>query len=1541
MLKKAAYISAAIVIVILISLFFAWRLRFLELPVRMAIKNLTGKNAAFEKIEYRPFNKITINALFVGQNFRCQKVTIYFNPFKFLLNLRHPAVALDHINLEKPWIKADRGLPAYLKTTNDRGKPSASSKTPQIKITWDSGEIYSSAAAFSDFCGTLTIAENISGKISAKSGANRIESGFNLDPKDGHLTGNASAVFEGPESGFEVHAEIERNAGNDLSLRMSFPRIRWKEYELNNSSGILSSSKSGVAGELRSAAGRIWLSGESFKKCMYGAQLDLSGVSKSFSGKVDLNLLADNSIISGSSTVTGLRLLNHEMNDLKISFRNTNDGKWKCDGVFRPSSLFFSMEIGNDYSFNSDFKIGRKKTGTVTGRLSPLDLRINFSGFPVTKIPFSLPEKASGDINIKGTITRDSKNVSVTAKRWYIGGASPSEWKIDLMGEGSAWTFHGGSQNKDWEIGGKWSSGADWDFHAKLLSYEIQGMAGLLAPGTDLRGKISGKASYSSSGKSGEIRCTFDDFSVNNSFEGKGKLICKVTPDYINLQDFALYSKKGTLAGNAKIGLNEENSDCLSNIVFRNFPFNNALLNGPVKITGNLKAGKDWNFSGYIASDELKAHNLPARKLRAQILVTKSQIDLRNIQWEKLLSGNLAIGLENKIIAGKLSLKNIPIDSFTDKTNGTVEGELVVSGTHDDPTAYFQYTVKDSSYNNIPFEHSGKIQLRDKTVFCEKVRLVSGPEIIEISGVIYPKLNISGKIINLTSQRIARQLSPSTQTDGVFSGNFTVSGEYANPKVDAELNGHKITLDGIPITALQGRFSFQDNRVIISNALAKFTDSELRILNDSKVEINKRSYNLKTEWRNVHLGPVDVFGMMHLSGSWNDTGNEPDFNLTLKTENVWLNQHSIDETVFGIKYQEKVITFVPQSKQLLKVSGNIDMNGWPDTKFHRLSLSFENSRNIVIDGEVGKNKWDFSVSGKSVSAAAISELLDLPVFVEGDADINIIGGGNLDQPKLEGSLNISGGLVSEIPFDNFNLQFNARQDVLTIIRARLVRKNDFTIVANGFVPFPLTSAVFERVKNNPLDITFGVEEGSLNMLTALSKEIKSAAGNLRSQLHLTGTLVSPNANGYLKISNGEINSNIYFEKMTGINVSFLWKNNLLTIEEFSGKIGEGMMDIKGTMKFDGFKPEEYNLTWQTGEKRGIRISIPQLPIPSPLIKTEDWELITNYSQGEPKFQISLKGNADKPLLSGWAELENTRFTYPSIRKQTGEEDVLESFWPKLLWDLELRTGKKTWYDNALVSAQAQGSIKLTGKGYTPTADGKLEALRGNIGYLGTEFRIKRAVFEVIKDDCYLEGEAYAEVPDPTQGGTDTITMFVDRATIGSIKPRFVSKNSPNLASEKVLQRATGVDPEAYSTSDRDYLLRKSLIRIFDSTLTTPLARGLLRKSGLIDNLRGGDENLEPIKPAIPGSPTLTELFYGKKYTAEKYLSNEVMFGYSVIFDRFQDKLSLRQELELSYRMRNNIFLRGTYELESQNPSFTPDRRLMIENQWRFGWTEKK
>ena len=123
--------------------------------------------------------------------------------------------------------------------------------------------------------------------------------------------------------------------------------------------------------------------------------------------------------------------------------------------------------------------------------------------------------------------------------------------------------------------------------------------------------------------------------------------------------------------------------------------------------------------------------------------------------------------------------------------------------------------------------------------------------------------------------------------------------------------------------------------------------------------------------------------------------------------------------------------------------------------------------------------------------------------------------------------------------------------------------------------------------------------------------------------------------------------------------------------------------------------------------------------------------------------------------------------------------------------------------------------------------------------------------------------------------------------------------------------------------------------MFSSNVATPLANTILKKTGIIDNVRLGFVNQDVLQIDSNEEVTMAELLYGMKYSVEKNITKLLQVGYSVTFDKVQKEIDLKQALEMSLKLNRNLYLKGSYGLNSNDPNYEPEKRFMIEQRLRF------
>ncbi|MDO8735251.1 MAG: hypothetical protein Q7K21_08865, partial [Elusimicrobiota bacterium] len=178
---------------------------------------------------------------------------------------------------------------------------------------------------------------------------------------------------------------------------------------------------------------------------------------------------------------------------------------------------------------------------------------------------------------------------------------------------------------------------------------------------------------------------------------------------------------------------------------------------------------------------------------------------------------------------------------------------------------------------------------------------------------------------------------------------------------------------------------------------------------------------------------------------------------------------------------------------------------------------------------------------------------------------------------------------------------------------------------------------------------------------------------------------------------------------------------------------------------------------------------------------------------------------------------------------------------------------------------------------------------------------------------------------------ETIILTVDRGPLDNVKPRFSSKTNPQMDEQTAARAAMGMQ----STGEVKPLTAEDMSKRIDTFLTTPFIKSLLKKTGFIDKFAIKRES--PATPQPSGvQPSVLELYKGAKVQIGKSFMRGFSAGYGVKFDEFENKLSLKHEIELSYRLKSGIMFRTTQEIDKNRDN---ESKFFLEKWWRFG-TEK-
>lgn len=617
---------------------------------------------------------------------------------------------------------------------------------------------------------------------------------------------------------------------------------------------------------------------------------------------------------------------------------------------------------------------------------------------------------------------------------------------------------------------------------------------------------------------------------------------------------------------------------------------------------------------------ELKT-NLADRNLRlspAKIITDRGSIDINGTVDVRAVFANgflEEMGSINNIkydltIAGK----DLPIQYFTPDLSGTAALSLGIKGQGADPDSIDAYSEISATIAELKL--NPEYSALDAVLSCSANLRRGNVHVTELSGLLGDaQLSLSGGY-HITSQRMNVDLSlsvPSLARLFSFAGfedsvtgsaaiATTVTGDLKRPQVAVTLWADSLAMQDMQVDSVRLSAGLDSKGTVRVNSLA----------------LNRLNSGLEA------YGSVQVMR-----------------NGTL---------HSVDEIEFDLSLQSKdlhIDNFVDTISGKVEISANVFGTVKSPQGYARLSVSALSAAGYEIDGIDLSVRFDDEranieslliaiMPGQEITAAGWVALtdsfavtisapnLDLPslaTFAGADLDslygtlcLNLRAMGSIDQPEVDGKLNISGMQFGDLPLDDIalNLGFKDQQAQIYGTAVGAVAST-FDIDTKDFtVALTLTEQL--------LDPYLAMLGQDLNGTITTSL---SARGNADSISATTGSVHIQN----LTIGHDDI------QLVRTDDLKVLLDKNRYTVADFTVLLA-GVESLKGRAQGHIEGPHDIILTGS-------------FPLSTAAYFTEDVEDI----DGTIDLDLAITGMADAPDLKGDIRLRNISMTLPGLSQR--------------------------------------------------------------------------------------------------------------------------------------------------------------------------------------------------------------------------------------------------------------------------------------------------
>ncbi|NJL37614.1 MAG: hypothetical protein HC899_13395 [Leptolyngbyaceae cyanobacterium SM1_4_3] len=470
---------------------------------------------------------------------------------------------------------------------------------------------------------------------------------------------------------------------------------------------------------------------------------------------------------------------------------------------------------------------------------------------------------------------------------------------------------------------------------------------------------------------------------------------------------------------------------------------------------------------------------------------------------------------------------------------------------------------------------------------------------------------------------------------------------------------------------------------------------------------------------------------LNLSGS-PQTGVALDFNL-LGESWTW-EEYDIDRVIVDGTFEDGVLTLLP------------------------LRLESDEAL-LAFSGQVGGEQQSGQLRVENIPVAALRDLFEIPVDVEGGLDATATLAGSLGNPQVLGEFSLNDGSINNTPVQEARTVFGFN-DARLNFDGRVVVAEPEPLTIAGSIPYTFA---FMEVESDDKSIRLDVDvrDEGLALLNLFTDQVAWEGGEGFVSLEVDGTLKEPIATGIAQFNGATFSARALPDPLTDVTGRVEFNGSRIRVASLQGQLSNGQVTAQGIIPI--FNPFDIPV-------------VPGTTTPAePLVVTLD-QLALNLKglyNGGVDGQVAVTGSAIAPIIGGEIRLANGRVSLAGNGQATAatpvatEEPEAGFTSPPRLDDLRIVLGDRLLVTREpLLNFVATGELNIDGTLDDLRPDGTISLRSGQVNLFTTQFNLARgyeqtATFEPNRGlDPFLNVRLVASVPEVTRTPITTTSPFV-------------------------------------------------------------------------------------------------------------------------------------------------------------------------------------
>ncbi len=499
--------------------------------------------------------------------------------------------------------------------------------------------------------------------------------------------------------------------------------------------------------------------------------------------------------------------------------------------------------------------------------------------------------------------------------------------------------------------------------------------------------------------------------------------------------------------------------------------------------------------------------------------------------------------------------------------------------------------------------------------------------------------------------------------------------------------------------------------------------------------------------------------------------------------------------------------------------------------------------------------------------ATLATTLRLPGSLHGHATGHVTVSGSLSRPRAVADVDATTGSFYDVAFDEavLHAQYDPGDVSIGDTSITFAGKGG-RLSVRGNLPVQLHPLALGP-KDRRVDFAMSVEGMDLSVLDPVTKRFATLEGKLDAQATISGTAGDPVGKGTARISGASVHSPLQTVPVTDASADASFENDTITLQHLHGTVGSGSVDVQGAAHI----VPAVGLRSYAGLQLWSRVSLHNTQVNVP-----------NWISGNVNGQLSFTRSGPTPYVAGTVGISNATIPFSAIDALAQGGAVKAPETAQAPGVPPLRPGHTIVYGGGLwgplshtlttigrptpaptgfslpsvdmnvglnannnvrirggssIDLTTTGGIVIAGNLQSPSLSGQFQAIRGQVGYFDTTFRL-------------ISGTVTF---DPTSGLLPTLNATAVTNVSGAQITLTVSgrvdnlntdlESNPSMSRDEIIATLLHAPQVAALTSSNPSQAQATLVQTAQSYFNAQLTRSLLYP---VESALASELNIESI-----------------------------------------------------------------------------------------------